>query len=50
MTKTKFILQSVGYAVGKIAGLVLALWLAQGCKATHPVQYSPIQNDRYYAS
>lgn len=50
MTKTKFILQSVGYAVGKIAGLVLALWLAQGCKATHPVQYSPIHDDRYYAS
>lgn len=49
MTKTKFILRCAGYAVGKIAGLVLALTTAQGCKATPPVRYSPIQNDRYYA-
>ena len=50
MTKTKFILRCIGYAVGKIAGLVLALWLVQGCKTTQPVRHSPIQNDRYYAS
>lgn len=49
MTKTKFILRCAGYAVGKMAGLVLALWLVQGCKTTKPVQHSTIQNDRYYA-
>lgn len=27
MSKNKFILRCVGYVVGKIAGLVLALWL-----------------------
>lgn len=27
MTKTKFIFRCAGYAVGKVAGLVLALWL-----------------------
>lgn len=49
MTKSKFILRCAGYAIGKIAGLMLALWLVQGCKTTKPVRHSPIQNDRYYA-
>jgi hypothetical protein len=50
MTKIKFILRCAGYAVGKVAGLVLALWLVQGYKTTHPIRYSPIESDRYYAS
>ena len=48
MTKTKFILQSVGYAVGKIAGLVLALWLVscghRGCVGDYQVVF--IQNGK----
>lgn len=49
MTKNKFILRCVGYAVGKIASLVLALWLAQGCKATCKKSLQ-VQNEPYYAS
>lgn len=47
MTKTKFILRCAGYAVGKIAGLVLALWLVS-CGQPLKNDYKPVYSDVIY--
>lgn len=50
MTKTKFILRCAFLILGWAIVYALVFYISQGCKTIHLVRYSPIENDRYYAS
>ncbi len=50
MTKTKFILRIAFLIFGWAIVYALVFYISQGCKTTQPIRYSPIQDDRYYAS